>query len=41
MHELNKEELHVDMPIAEAVYSIIYEHVSAKVAIEKLSDKLF
>ena len=40
MHELNKEELHVDMPIAEAVYSIIYENVPAKVAIEKLSDKL-
>jgi glycerol-3-phosphate dehydrogenase (NAD(P)+) len=40
MHELNQEQLHVDMPIAEAVYSIIYENVSARVAIEKLSNKL-
>lgn len=40
MHELNQEELHVDMPIAEAVYSIIYENVPARAAIEKLSNKL-
>jgi glycerol-3-phosphate dehydrogenase (NAD(P)+) len=40
MHELNKEELHVDMPIAEAVYSIIYENVPTRKAIETLSEKL-
>jgi glycerol-3-phosphate dehydrogenase (NAD(P)+) len=40
MHELNIESLHVEMPIAEAVYKIIYENMSAKKAIEILSDKL-
>jgi glycerol-3-phosphate dehydrogenase (NAD(P)+) len=40
MHELNMEELHVDMPIAEAVYNIIYGNMPAKKAIEILSDKL-
>lgn len=40
MYELNKEQLHIDMPIAEAVYSIIYENVAPRVAIEKLSIKL-
>lgn len=40
MYELNNEQLHVDMPIAEAVYSIIYQNVAARAAIEKLSNKL-
>jgi glycerol-3-phosphate dehydrogenase (NAD(P)+) len=40
MHELNQEQLHVDMPIAEAVYSIIYENVPVRKAIETLSAKL-
>jgi glycerol-3-phosphate dehydrogenase (NAD(P)+) len=40
MHELNMEELHVDMPIAEAVYSIIYGNTPARKAIENLSNKL-
>jgi glycerol-3-phosphate dehydrogenase (NAD(P)+) len=40
MHELNIEELHIDMPIAEAVYNIIYADMPAKKAIELLSDKL-
>lgn len=40
MYELNKEQLHIEMPIAEAVYEIIYGNVPAKQAIEKLSEKL-
>ncbi len=40
MFELNKDVLHVDMPIAEAVYNIIYKNEPAKQEIEKLSHKL-
>lgn len=40
MHELNQEQLHVDMPIAEAMYDIIYGNVPIRAAIEKLSEKL-
>jgi glycerol-3-phosphate dehydrogenase (NAD(P)+) len=40
MHELNMDQLHVDMPIAEAVYSIIYENKPVREAIVKLSEKL-
>lgn len=40
MYELNKEQLHIDMPIAEAVYNIIYGDMPARAAIEKLSEKL-
>lgn len=40
MYELNKEQLHIDMPIAEAVYNIIYNNKSAKAEIELLSQKL-
>jgi glycerol-3-phosphate dehydrogenase (NAD(P)+) len=40
LYELNKEQLHIDMPIAEAVYKIIYGDMPARAAIEKLSEKL-
>jgi glycerol-3-phosphate dehydrogenase (NAD(P)+) len=40
MFELNAEQLHIDMPIAEAVYNIIYKNMPAKAEIEKLSAKL-
>jgi glycerol-3-phosphate dehydrogenase (NAD(P)+) len=40
MHELNREQLGVDMPIAEAVYNIVYGNMPAKKAIEALSAKL-
>ncbi len=40
MFELNAEQLHIDMPIAEAVYNIIYKNMPAKAEIEKLSTKL-
>ena len=40
MYELNKEQLHIDMPIAEAVYNIIYNNKPAKAEIELLSQKL-
>jgi glycerol-3-phosphate dehydrogenase (NAD(P)+) len=40
MFELNAEQLHIDMPIAEAVYNIIYNNKPAKAEIEKLSTKL-
>jgi glycerol-3-phosphate dehydrogenase (NAD(P)+) len=40
MYELNKEQLHIDMPIAEAVYNIIYGDMPPRKAIEKLSEKL-
>lgn len=40
MHELNQEQLHVEMPIAEAMYDIIYGNVPIRAAIEKLSEKL-
>jgi glycerol-3-phosphate dehydrogenase (NAD(P)+) len=40
MFELNKEQLHIEMPIAEAVYNIIYGNMPPRAAIEKLSEKL-
>ena len=40
MFELNKEKLHIDMPIAEAVYNIIYNGHPVKQEIELLSEKL-
>jgi glycerol-3-phosphate dehydrogenase (NAD(P)+) len=40
MFELNEQKLHIEMPIAEAVYNIIYKSLPAKQEIEKLSDKL-
>lgn len=40
MFELNQEQLHIEMPIAEAVYSIIYQNAPPRAAIEKLSEKL-
>ena len=40
MYELNAEQLHIEMPIAEAVYNIIYNNKPAKAEIEKLSTKL-
>lgn len=40
MFELNKEKLHIDMPIAEAVYNIIYKDQPARREIERLSEKL-
>ena len=40
MFELNAEQLHIEMPIAEAVYNIIYKNMPAKAEIEKLSTKL-
>jgi glycerol-3-phosphate dehydrogenase (NAD(P)+) len=40
MFELNKEKLHIDMPIAEAVYNIIYNNHPVKQEIELLSEKL-
>lgn len=40
MFELNEQKLHIEMPIAEAVYNIIYKNLPAKQEIEKLSDKL-
>lgn len=40
MYELNKEQLHIEMPIAEAVYNIIYGDMPARGEIEKLSEKL-
>lgn len=40
MYELNKEQLHIDMPIAEAVYNIVYNNKPAKAEIELLSTKL-
>jgi glycerol-3-phosphate dehydrogenase (NAD(P)+) len=39
LHELN-ERMQVKMPIMDTVYQIIYENVSAKKAIEKLTQKL-
>ncbi|MCU0441441.1 MAG: NAD(P)H-dependent glycerol-3-phosphate dehydrogenase [Bacteroidia bacterium] len=40
MYELNQEQLHVDMPIAEAVYNIIYKGEPVKKAIQQLCEKL-
>lgn len=40
MHELNHEQLFIDMPIADAVYDIVYGNVPVKIAIEKLTEKL-
>jgi glycerol-3-phosphate dehydrogenase (NAD(P)+) len=40
MFELNQEKLHIDMPIAEAVYNIIYNNRPVKGEIEKLCQKL-
>jgi len=40
MFELNEQKLHIEMPIAEAVYNIIYKNQSAKLEIEKLCNKL-
>lgn len=40
MFELNNQALHIEMPIAEAVYNIIYLQQPAKAEIEKLSAKL-
>lgn len=40
MYELNQEQLHVDMPIAEAVYNIIYKGEPVKKAIQELCEKL-
>jgi glycerol-3-phosphate dehydrogenase (NAD(P)+) len=39
IHELN-EKFKIDMPIAEAVYNIIYEKISPAIEIKLLSDKL-
>lgn len=40
MFELNQGTMHIDMPIAEAVYNIIYKEMPVKEAIQKLSEKL-
>ncbi len=40
MYELNTDKLHIDMPIAEAVYNIIYRNEPVKKEIEKLCEKL-
>lgn len=40
MYELNKEKLHVDMPIAEAVYNIIYHNKPVRAEIKQLCEKL-
>ena len=40
MYELNQEKLNVDMPIAEAVYNIIYKQLPVRAEIQKLSEKL-
>jgi glycerol-3-phosphate dehydrogenase (NAD(P)+) len=40
MFELNQEKLHIEMPIAEAVYNIIYKNQPVRTEIEKLSAKL-
>ena len=40
LYELNEEKLHIDMPIAEAVYNIIYRNSPAKLEIEKLCNKM-
>jgi len=40
MYELNVQKLNIEMPIAEAVYNIIYKQQPAKLEIEKLSNKL-
>jgi glycerol-3-phosphate dehydrogenase (NAD(P)+) len=40
MYELNAEKLHADMPIAEAMYNIIYRNLPVKKEIEQLCDKL-
>jgi glycerol-3-phosphate dehydrogenase (NAD(P)+) len=40
MYELNAEKLHADMPIAEAMYNIIYRNLPVKKEIEHLCDKL-
>lgn len=40
LFELNEEKLHIDMPIAEAVYNIIYRNSPAKFEIEKLCNKM-
>lgn len=40
MYELNTGQLHVDMPIAEAVYNIIYKTMPVKAELRKLSEKL-
>ena len=40
LFELNQEKLHIEMPIAEAVYNIIYKNLPAKKEIENLCQKL-
>ncbi|MCU0423723.1 MAG: NAD(P)H-dependent glycerol-3-phosphate dehydrogenase [Bacteroidia bacterium] len=40
MYEWNQESLHIDMPIAEAVYNIIYLQHPVRATIEKLTAKL-
>jgi len=40
MYELNEQKLHIEMPIAKAVYNIIYKNHSAKTEIEELCNKL-
>lgn len=40
MHELNEEKLHIDMPITEAVYNIIYKNMPVRSELLKLSEKL-
>jgi glycerol-3-phosphate dehydrogenase (NAD(P)+) len=40
MYELNQEHLHIEMPIAEAVYNIIYKNVPLKKEIDRLLEKL-
>jgi glycerol-3-phosphate dehydrogenase (NAD(P)+) len=40
MHELNEQQLKIEMPIAKAVYNILYENKPAKNEIETLSLKL-
>ena len=39
IHEINKDK-HVDIPIADAVYSILYEKAKPAQVIEALADKL-
>ena len=39
IHEMNKQH-GVDMPIAEAIYNILYEHVAPAIEIWLLIDKL-
>ena len=39
IHEANKS-LHVDLPIVEAMYNILYKHMSPTLVIQELTKKL-